>query len=71
MDGFGCQLLPQRPINQLMLPDAVETIKSCRNNGHLEMITTAGEILDADLSVRDGATNGGADGIRLNHWIRA
>jgi len=35
------------------------------------MITTAGEILDADLSVRDGATNGGGDGIRLNHWIRA
>jgi len=54
-----------------MLTDAVETVEGSRNNAHLKMITTTGQILNTHLSVWKCALDGGGDSVRLNHWNRA
>ena len=51
MNRLGSELLLQSAVNQLMLTDAIETIKSCRHYADLKMITTSREIFDAHLSI--------------------
>ena len=67
MNGLGRKLLFQGSINQLMLADSIQSIKLRRHHCDLKMIATAGEVLNAHLSIRNGASNGGADSVRLNH----
>ena len=69
MNGFRSKLFLQSPIHQLVLTDFVQTIKCRRDHTDLEVVTATGEVLNAHLSVGNGTTDRGADGVRLDHEL--
>ena len=69
MNCFRSKLFLESPVHQLVLTDFVQTIKSRGHHTDLEVVSTTGEVLNADLSVGDGTTDRGADGVRLDHEL--
>ena len=69
MNRFRSKLFLKSPVHQLVLTDFVQTIKSRGHHTDLEVISATCEILNAHLSVRDGTTDRGADGVRLDHEL--
>ena len=54
MDGFAGELLAQSSIHQLMLLHPYEVAKTLRDNSHLEVVPTSGEVFDLHLRIRQG-----------------
>ena len=67
MDRLAGQFKTQGAVDQLMLAHPVEAGEGGGHHLYLEMVPAAGEILDLDGGIGQGATDGVPDLIRLNH----
>jgi hypothetical protein len=69
MNGFTGQFTSQGSVNHLVLLHPGEADKRLGNHFHLEMVTSAGEILHHDGSIRKSLLDGRSYVVRMNHGL--
>ena len=67
MNGLAGKLLAKSAINKLVLFDPGEVAETLGDDGHLEVITTSGQIFNLDLRIRQGLADRRHHSIGLNH----